>query len=189
MLETTTGSQRRPPRKAQGMGLVRAAPRRRLSPGKNTEQQRGGTPRPTATTGPHAAHLRPIPQPWGLQPPPELPCSPLQPQWRGDRALATQQQDQAPIALRPGGDAGEEPHVRGARCEPRPQKTRVLFSDFACSPAKPKMLHVPPAVLHICHASPSLQFLLGLGLSTIPLLPPFPKSSPESICFTSAFSL
>ena len=41
----------------------------------------------------------------------------------------------------------------------------AIFS-FSCSPAKPKMLCVPPAVLHICHlcyASPSLQFLFGLG--------------------------
>lgn len=57
------------------------------------------------------------------------------------------------------------------------ENMRVIFN-FSCSPAKPKMLHDPPAVLNICHhchTSPSLQFLFVLGFICYLLTPSIPE--------------
>lgn len=141
-----------------------------LAPAKTSRQD--GISHPTATMGP-AAH-----------PEPRARCSIARPRarCRGIRSLRLYEHLNQPVLLRSPSRSGMwapgKPHilaVTAARHVPNQQQPSMshiledVHASFSlpCSPAKPRTLRVPQAVLHICphlcHASPSLQFFLGSG--------------------------
>lgn len=157
-----------------------------------------GRPVPQRQLQPCAAHPEPGARGrihshriWGLRRYQHLNLLAL-PLQRWDGALGSERCNGAQMILHPRGDAGSVPtHKKLATSHTfRRCVCYFQFFLFSCQTKRCSTslqlccTSATSATLHLACNPP-----LVWGLSAISLLPPFLKSSPESICFSTAFSL